>query len=47
MRTGGPMQVATAFAKQRTKGYPWKMDGTVRQEVFVAAAGCGLVSTIY
>lgn len=24
------MQVSIAFAEQHTKGYPWKMDGTVR-----------------
>ncbi len=29
VRTGGPMQVSIAFAEQHTKGYPWKMDGTV------------------
>lgn len=41
------MQVSIAFAEQHTKGYPWKMDGTVRQKSSVAAAGCGLVLTIY
>lgn len=39
VRTGGPMQVSIAFAEQHTKGYPWKMDGTVRQEVFSRRGG--------
>ncbi len=33
------MQVSIAFAEQHTKGYPWKMDGTVRQEVFSRRGG--------
>lgn len=36
VHTGGPMQVSIAFAEQHAKGYPWKMTGTVRQEVFTA-----------
>ena len=39
VRTGGPMQVSIAFAEQHTKGYLWKMDGTVRQEVFSRRGG--------
>ncbi|BES19193.1 MULTISPECIES: DUF1615 domain-containing protein [Escherichia] len=39
VHTGGPMQVSIAFAEQHTKGYPWKMSGTVRQEVFTRRGG--------
>ncbi|WP_336221047.1 DUF1615 domain-containing protein [Citrobacter amalonaticus] len=39
VHTGGPMQVSIAFAEQHAKGYPWKMDGTVRQEVFSRRGG--------
>ncbi|MDA8478786.1 DUF1615 domain-containing protein [Citrobacter sp. Awk 4] len=39
VHTGGPMQVSIAFAEQHTKGYPWKMEGTVRQEVFTRRGG--------
>ena len=39
VRTGGPMQISVAFAEQHTDGYPWKMDGTVRQEVFSRRGG--------
>lgn len=39
VHTGGPMQVSIAFAQQHTDGYPWKMDGTVRQEVFSLRGG--------
>lgn len=39
VRTGGPMQVSIAFAEQHTSGYPWKIDGTVRQEVFTRRGG--------
>ncbi|ANI84260.1 DUF1615 domain-containing protein [Kosakonia oryzae] len=39
VRTGGPMQISVAFAEQHTEGYPWKMDGTVRQEVFSRRGG--------
>lgn len=34
VRTGGAMQISVAFAEKHTNGYPWKMEGTVRQEVF-------------
>ncbi|MGG7445695.1 DUF1615 domain-containing protein [Kosakonia oryzendophytica] len=39
VRTGGPMQISVAFAQQHTDGYPWKMAGTVRQEVFSRRGG--------
>lgn len=39
VRTGGPMQISIAFAEQHTDGYPWKMEGTVRQEVFSRRGG--------
>lgn len=39
VHTGGPMQVSIAFAEQHARGYPWKMDGTVRQEVFTRRGG--------
>ncbi|OAT33762.1 putative lipoprotein [Buttiauxella brennerae ATCC 51605] len=39
VHTGGPMQVSIAFAEQHTSGYPWKMEGTVRQEVFTRRGG--------
>ncbi|HEY4469254.1 MAG TPA: DUF1615 domain-containing protein [Klebsiella sp.] len=39
VHTGGPMQVGIAFAEQHTDGYPWKIDGTVRQEVFSLRGG--------
>lgn len=39
VHTGGPMQVSIAFAEQHTRGYPWNMEGTVRQEVFSRRGG--------
>ncbi len=39
VHTGGPMQVSIAFAEQHAAGYPWKMTGTVRQEVFTRRGG--------
>ncbi|HCF8063827.1 TPA: DUF1615 domain-containing protein [Klebsiella michiganensis] len=39
VHTGGPMQVSIAFAEQHTDGYPWKIDGTARQEVFSLRGG--------
>jgi hypothetical protein len=39
VHTGGPMQVSIAFAEKHTNGYPWKIDGTVRQEVFSLRGG--------
>ncbi|MBB1200483.1 DUF1615 domain-containing protein [Enterobacteriaceae bacterium 89] len=39
VHTGGPMQVSIAFAEAHQRGYPWKMEGTVRQEVFTLRGG--------
>lgn len=39
VHTGGPMQVSVAFAEQHTEGYPWEINGTVRQEVFSRRGG--------
>ncbi len=39
VHTGGPMQVSIAFAEAHDSGYPWEMDGTVRQEVFSLRGG--------
>lgn len=39
VHTGGPMQVSIAFAEAHTRGYPWKREGTVRQEVFSRRGG--------
>ena len=39
VHTGGPMQVSIAFAEAHQRGYPWKMRGTVRQEVFSLRGG--------
>ena len=39
VHTGGPMQVSIAFAEAHTRGYPWKVDGTIRQEVFSLRGG--------
>ena len=39
VHTGGPMQVSIAFAEAHQRGYPWKMEGTVRQEVFSLRGG--------
>ncbi len=39
VHTGGPMQVSIAFAEGHQDNYPWKMDGTVRQEVFTLRGG--------
>ncbi len=39
VHTGGPMQVSIAFAEAHTRGYPWKIDGTVRREVFSLRGG--------
>ncbi|QCT22541.1 DUF1615 domain-containing protein [Jejubacter calystegiae] len=39
VHTGGPMQVSIAFAEQHQDGYPWKITGTVRQEVFTRRGG--------
>lgn len=39
VHTGGPMQVSIAFAESKARGYPYKIDGTVRQEVFTRRGG--------
>ncbi|WPM86111.1 DUF1615 domain-containing protein [Apirhabdus apintestini] len=39
VHTGGPMQVSIAFAQAHESEYPWKMSGTVRQEVFTRRGG--------
>lgn len=39
VHTGGPMQVSIAFAEAHSRGYPWQMAGTVRQEVFSLRGG--------
>lgn len=39
VHTGGPMQVSIDFAEKHASGYPWKMDGSVRQEVFTRRSG--------
>lgn len=39
VHTGGPMQVSIAFAEKHTSGYPWKMEASVRQEVFTRRGG--------
>lgn len=46
VHTGGPMQVSIAFAEKHTDGYPWKIDGTVRQRSSHCAADCGSVLII-
>ncbi|MCE1117625.1 MULTISPECIES: DUF1615 domain-containing protein [Pseudomonas] len=39
VHTGGPMQVSIDFAEQHAKGYPYKYQGTIRQEVFSRRGG--------
>jgi len=39
VHTGGPMQVSIDFAEKHASGYPWTMDGSVRQEVFSRRGG--------
>ncbi|MFS7251856.1 DUF1615 domain-containing protein [Rahnella rivi] len=39
VHTGGPMQVSIAFAEQNAKGYPYKVDGSIRNEVFSRRGG--------
>lgn len=39
VHTGGPMQVAVAFAEQNARQYPYPRDGSIRQEVFSRRGG--------
>ena len=39
VRTGGPMQVAVAFAKAHAKSYPYPIEGSIRHEVFTRRGG--------
>lgn len=39
VQTGGPMQVSIAFAEVSAAGYPWTMEGSVRDEVFTRRGG--------
>lgn len=41
VRTGGPMQVSIAFSEQHAaaNGYPFKVDGSIRHEVFTRRGG--------
>lgn len=39
VKTVGPMQVSVDFAGKHSREYPWKMAGTVRQEVFTRRGG--------
>lgn len=39
VHTGGPMQVSIAFAEANAKGYPYKINGTIRNEVFSRRGG--------
>ena len=39
VHTGGPMQVSIDFAEQQAKGYPYPVNGSIRQEVFSRRGG--------
>lgn len=39
VHTGGPMQVAVAFAERNARNYPYTRQGTLRQEVFSRRGG--------
>lgn len=39
VHTGGPMQVAIAFAERNARGYPYPRQGSIRQEVFSRRGG--------
>lgn len=39
VHTGGPMQVSIVFAEAHAKGYPWRDDGNLREDVFSRRGG--------
>ena len=39
VQTGGPMQVSVPFAESRSRGYPYPVRGTIRDEVFTRRGG--------
>jgi hypothetical protein len=39
VRTGGPMQVSVAFAKEYSRAYPYPVAGSIRHEVFTRRGG--------
>ncbi|MGC5704053.1 DUF1615 domain-containing protein [Pseudomonas sp. NFXW11] len=39
VHTGGPMQVSIAFAETRAQGYPYPLQGSIRDEVFSRRGG--------
>lgn len=39
VQTGGPMQVSIPFAESRADGYPYPVDGSLRDEVFTRRGG--------
>jgi hypothetical protein len=39
VRTGGPMQVSIAFAEAHARGYPYPVQGSIRNEVFSRRGG--------
>jgi hypothetical protein len=39
VHTGGPMQVSIDFAQAHARGYPYRVEGSIRQEVFSRRGG--------
>ena len=39
VQTGGPMQVGIPFAESKAAGYPYPLEGTIRDEVFTRRGG--------
>ena len=39
VQTGGPMQVGIPFAESKAAGYPYTLDGSIRDEVFTRRGG--------